>query len=163
MVFGIIGENCSGKSTLAERIKETLGGEIVTGKDYLRMAKSESEAVSLFREKLRKAVSGDNIIYVITDPEHVKLLPDGAIRILVTTDLETIKERFRARMCGNLPAPVALMLERKHGMFDSGEVDYRFDGAAGDSEAFCEVLKRVECGRENDFTIRKLSENERQR
>ena len=27
MVFGIIGENCSGKSTLAEKIKETLGGE----------------------------------------------------------------------------------------------------------------------------------------
>ena len=39
------------KSILAERIKETLGGEIITGKDYLRMAKSESEAVSLFREK----------------------------------------------------------------------------------------------------------------
>ena len=85
MVISIIGENCSGKSTLAEKIKAELGAEIVTGKDYLylRMAKSESEAVSLFREKLRKAVSGDNIIYVIADPEHVKLLPDGAIRILV--------------------------------------------------------------------------------
>ena len=60
MVLGIIGENCSGKSTLAERIKETLGGEIITGKDYLRMAKSESEAVSLFREKLdeEKTVNG---------------------------------------------------------------------------------------------------------
>ena len=40
MVFGIIGENCSGKSTLAEMIKAELGAEIVTGKDYLRMAKS---------------------------------------------------------------------------------------------------------------------------
>ena len=30
MVFGIIGENCSGKSNLAEKIKETLGGEIIT-------------------------------------------------------------------------------------------------------------------------------------
>ena len=141
MVFGIIGENCSGKSTLAEKIKENLGGEIITGKDYLRMAKSESEAISLFREKLGRAVSGDNIIYVIADPEHVKLLPDGATRILVTADIETIKERFAARMHGNLPAPVALMLERKHGMFDSGEYDYRFDGAAGDAEAFCEDLK----------------------
>ena len=47
MVFGIIGENCSGKSTLAEKIMETLGGEIITGKDYLRMAKSEGEALSL--------------------------------------------------------------------------------------------------------------------
>ena len=162
MVFGIIGENCSGKSTLAEKIKETLGGEIVTGKDYLRMAKSESEAVSLFREKLRRAVSGDNIIYVISDPEHVKLLPDGAIRILVTADLETIKERFRARMRGNLPAPVALMLERKHGMFDSGEYDYRFDGATGDAESFCVVLKNVMRDSVTPFSIRRLSQDERQ-
>lgn len=153
MVFGIIGENCSGKSTLAEKIKETLNGEIITGKDYLRMAKSESEAVSLFREKLGRAILGDNIIYVIADQEHVKLLPDGAIRILVTADLETIKERFTARMHGNLPAPVALMLERKHGMFDSGEYDYRFDGAEGDAKAFCEVLKSDMCDRENSFII----------
>ncbi|MBR0391853.1 MAG: hypothetical protein IJK38_05990 [Oscillospiraceae bacterium] len=141
MVFGIIGENCSGKSTLAEKIKTELGAEIVTGKDYLRMAKSESEAISLFKEKLRRGVSEDNIIYVISDPEYVKLLPDGAIRILVTADLETIKERFAERMHGTLPRPVALMLERKHGIFDSGEYDYRFDGAAGDANAFCEVLK----------------------
>ena len=105
------------------------------------MAKSESEAISLFKEKLRRAVSGDNIIYVIADPDHVKLLPDGAIKILVTADLETIKERFAERMHGTLPRPVALMLERKHGIFDSGEYDYRFDGAAGDANAFCEVLK----------------------
>ena len=162
MIFGIIGENCSGKSTLAERIKETLGGEIITGKDYLRMAKSESEAVSLFREKLRRAVSGDNIIYVIANPEHVKLLPDGAVRILVTADLETIKERFRARMHGNLPAPVSLMLERKHGLFDSGEYDYRFDGAKGDAESFCEILKCDKRDSARPFTIRRLSEDERQ-
>lgn len=162
MVIGIIGENCSGKSTLAEKIKAELGAEIVTGKDYLRMAKSESEAVSLFREKLRRAVSGDNIIYVISDPEHVKLLPDGAIRILVTADLETIKERFRARMRGNLPAPVALMLERKHGMFDSGEYDYRFDGATGDAESFCVVLKNVMRDSVTPFSIRRLSQDERQ-
>ena len=162
MTIGIIGENCSGKSTLAEKIMETLGGEIITGKDYLRMAKSEGEALSLFREKLRRAVSGDNIIYVIADPEHVKLLPDGAIRILVTTDLETIKERFRARMRGNLPAPVALMLERKHGMFDSGEYDYRFDGATGDAESFCEVLKNVMRDSVTPFSIRRLSQDERQ-
>jgi len=162
MVFGIIGENCSGKSTLAERIKETLGGEIITGKDYLRMAKSESEAVSLFREKLSRAVSGDNIIYVIADQEHVNLLPDGAVRILVTADLETIKERFAERMHRTLPGPVALMLERKHGIFDSGEYDYRFDGVSGDAEALCEVLKKEKCGRRNDFTIRRLSEEERQ-
>ena len=145
MVFGIIGENCSGKSTLAEKIKTEFGAEIITGKDYLRMAKSESEAASLFRKKLRSAVFGDNIIYVIADPEHVQLLPDGAIRILVTADLETIKHRFTARMHGTLPKPVELMLEKRHGMFDTGEYDYCFDGAAGDAKSFCEVLKRELC------------------
>ena len=53
MVIGILGENCSGKSTLATRIKEKFGAEIYSGKDYLRMAKSENEAKARFSEKLR--------------------------------------------------------------------------------------------------------------
>ena len=71
MVIGIIGENCSGKSTLAESIQKALGGEIVTGKDYLRLAKSESEARMIFQNKLKDAVSGSNVIYVISEPEHL--------------------------------------------------------------------------------------------
>ena len=136
-VIGIIGENCSGKSTLAEAIQKGIHAEIVTGKDYLRMAKSESEADALFRKKLADAVSGANIIYVISEPEQIKLLPDGAVRILVYADIETIKERFKARMHGNLPAPVAQMLERKHGIFDGEVYDYRFDGVNGDAAALC--------------------------
>ena len=143
MLIGIIGENCSGKSTLAEAIKDALGAEIMTGKDYLRMAKSESEAVSLFQEKLRNAVSGDNLIYVISEPEHAALLPEGAVRILVSADLDTIKKRFQKRMRGNLPAPVAQMLERKHGMFDDGVYDYRYDGVNGDARDLCEALKNA--------------------
>ena len=137
MVIGIIGENCSGKSTLAEAIRKDFHAEIVTGKDYLRMAKSESEAAALFRKELADAVSGDNIIYVISEPEQIKLLPDGAVRILVYADIETIKERFKVRMHGNLPAPVAQMLERKHGIFDGEVYDYRFDGVNGDAAALC--------------------------
>ena len=141
MVFGIIGENCSGKSTLAAEIRNATGAEIVTGKDYLRMAKSESEAAALFRKKLVSAVSSGNVIYVISDPEHIGLLPEGAVKILVSADLDTIKERFRARLHGNLPDPVARMLEKKHGMFDAGEYDYRFDGVNGDAATLCEALK----------------------
>ena len=144
MVYGIIGENCSGKSTLAEEIKKTIGAEIITGKDYLRMAKSESEAEMLFRKKLENAVNGENIIYVISESEHLKLLPKDALRVLVSADIDTIKERFKARMHGNLPAPVAQMLEKKHGIFDTGTYDYRFDGAHGDAAAFCEMLKKRE-------------------
>ena len=143
MVIGIIGENCSGKSTLAEKIGKALDAEIITGKDYLRMARSEGEAKTLFREKMKAAVSGSNIIYVISDPEHLELLPEGAVRILVSADLDTIKQRFKARMHGNLPDPVAAMLERKHGMFDSGTYDFRFNSETDDASSLCqELLKR---------------------
>lgn len=143
MVIGIIGENCTGKSTLAEKIKAEIGAEIITGKDYLRMAKSGSEARILFREKLKNAVSGRNVIYVITEPEHLSLLPEGAIRILVSADLDTIKDRFRKRMHGNLPAPVETMLEKKHGIFDGVVCDYRFDGTNGDAEHLRTVLSQL--------------------
>lgn len=126
MVIAIIGENCCGKSTLADALHVKLGGQVVTGKDYLRMAKSPAEAASLFQQKLQSAVNGENILYVISEKEHLGLLPEGAIRILVTADLATIKERFRARMRGNLPAPVEKMLEQKHGMFDHGDYAFRF-------------------------------------
>lgn len=142
MVIGIIGENCSGKSTLAEKIGAELGAEIISGNDYLRMAKSESEARKLFREKLKDAVSGDNIIYVISEPVQLASLPDGAIRILVKADLETIKERFRTRMHGNLPDPVTKMLERKHGMFDEDTYDYCFDSTKDNATELCEALKK---------------------
>ena len=142
MIIGIIGENCSGKSTLAEKIGAELGAEIISGNDYLRMAKSESEARKLFREKLKEAVSGDNIIYVISEPVQLASLPDGAIRILVKADLETIKERFRTRMHGNLPEPVAKMLERKHGMFDEDTYDYCFDSTKDNATELCEALKK---------------------
>ena len=141
MVIGIIGENCSGKSTLANEIKEAIGAEIITGKDYLRMAKTESEAVLLFKDKLAQAMFGDNVIYVISEPEHTRLLPEGAIKILVSADLDTIKERFTARMRGDLPAHVSRMLEKKHGMFDGGTYDYRYDGASGNAATLCAALK----------------------
>ncbi|MBQ7688157.1 MAG: hypothetical protein IJT27_02950 [Clostridia bacterium] len=141
MVIAIIGENCSGKSTLADQIKSAVGAEVFSGKDYLRMAKSESEAKLLFRQRLQAAVSGENVIYVISEPEQLSLLPDGAVRILVKADLDTIKQRFQARMHGNLPAPVAQMLEKKHGLFDNGAYDFVYDGVFGDPAEICEALK----------------------
>lgn len=123
MVIGIFGESCTGKSTLAEKIAARFSCEIYSGKDYLRLAKNENIAKTMFQKKLAAAVSGENIIYVISEQEHLPLLPDGALRILVTADLETIKSRFAQRMRGNLPAPVEMMLEKKHGCFDAAPHD----------------------------------------
>ena len=115
MVIGIFGESCTGKSTLADKLKESINAQVYTGRDYLRLEKNEAAAKRSFQAKLREAVSGENIIYVISEKEH---LPHGSIRVLVTADLDMIKKRFAGRMQGSLPAPVAAMLERKHGCFD---------------------------------------------
>ena len=141
MVIGIFGENCSGKSTLAEALGTALAAEIVTGKDYLRLSRSESEARALFQAKLKDAVSGDDLIYVISEQEQLALLPEGAVRVLVSADLDTIKNRFRERMRGNLPAPVERMLEKKHGMFDGEPHDFRFDGVNGDAASLCDAIR----------------------
>lgn len=118
MVIGIFGENCTGKSTLADKLKESINAQVYTGKDYLRLEKNEVVAKQSFQAKLREAINGENIIYVISEKEHLPLLPDGSIRVLVTADLEVIKTRFAGRMRSNLPAPVSAMLERKQGCFD---------------------------------------------
>lgn len=123
MVIGIFGESCTGKSTLADELKESINAQVYTGKDYLRLEKNADNAKQSFRTKLREAVNGENIIYVISEKEHMSLLPDGSIRVLVTADLEVIKTRFASRMHGNLPVPIAAMLERKHGCFDMEPYD----------------------------------------
>ena len=137
MVIAIFGESCTGKSTLADKLAAIFPCEIYTGKDYLRLAKNETIAKAMFQKKLTAAVGGENIIYVIAEKEHLALLPEGAIRILVTADLDTIKARFAQRMQGNLPAPVALMLEKKHGCFDSEPHDFHVISGETDLDVLC--------------------------
>lgn len=124
MVIGIIGESCVGKSTLASALKDKLDAEVFAGKDYLRLAKNETIAKKMFAAKLENAVNGAHVIYVISEREHLHLLPEGTLRVLMTADLELILERFAHRMHGNLPVPVKQMLERKHGCFDAESHKY---------------------------------------
>ena len=144
MVIGIFGESCTGKSTLAQKITDSVPCEVFTGKDYLRLAKNENIAQMMFQKKLNAAVTGENIVYVISEMEHLPLLPFGAFRILVTADLELIKSRFAQRMRGNLPAPVAAMLEKKHGCFDAEPYDIHVVSGETDLDA---VVAQINVGR----------------
>lgn len=137
MVIAIIGESCTGKSTIAEKLKTMLNAEVFTGKDYMRLAKNEDAAKKIFREKMGDATSEAPIIYVISEKEHLGLLPEKAFRILATAELDMIKERFARRMHGNLPASVADMLERKHGCFDSVDCDIHVRSGEGDLDEIC--------------------------
>ena len=121
MLLVIMGESCTGKSTLAEAVEKGIGGEIYSGKDYLRLAKSQGEAEQLFRRKMEQAVNG---------------------RILLTAQLDTIKERFTTRMHGMLPLPVAAMLEKKHGCFDEETADIRFESETLDIQKAVDEIRK---------------------
>ena len=128
MLIAIIGENCVGKTTLANQINEKLGATIYAGKDYLRLEKSPSAAAEALKATLKASLEGNNIIYLITEKEHIQFLPEGAFRIVLTAELEVIKERFKARMRGNLPMPLEKMLDAKHGMYDDLDCNIKLDG-----------------------------------
>ena len=128
MLIAIIGENCVGKTTLANQINEKLGATVYTGKDYLRLEKSPSAAAEAFKATFNASLEGYKIIYLITVKEHIQFLPEGAFRIVLTAELEVIKERFKARMRGNLPMPLEKMLDAKHGMYDNLDCNIKLDG-----------------------------------
>lgn len=136
MLVAIIGENCVGKSTLAQKINERLNAKIYTGKDYLRLEKNPAVAEKSFKELLSNALLGDNVIYIITEKEHLNLLPKGAFKILLTAELSVIKQRFKERMRGNLPLPVEKMLESKHGIYDNLQCDLKLNERYNMQEIF---------------------------
>lgn len=144
MLIAIIGESCVGKSTLADRLKEELNAQVYTGKDYLRLAKNEAIAKKLFQKKLAEAVAGEHIIYTIAEKEHLALLPEGGVRVLMTADLELILERFTGRMRGTLPPPVRQMLEKKHGCFDDLPCVYHIHNSLQVEEVCLDIGKRLQ-------------------
>lgn len=143
MVIGIFGESCTGKSTIADKLKEGLNAEVHTGKDYLRFAKNEADAKLMFQKKLQESTSNEHIIYVISEKEHLLLLPENAIRILVTADLETIKERFAKRMHGNLPDPIAKLIDKKHGCFDNEPYNIHVVSNETDLDTICSQVSNL--------------------
>ncbi len=141
MVICLFGENCTGKSSIANELAARLSAELVTGKDYLRLAKSEAEAKSSFIALLSEHLASNHaLVYVASEQDQLALLPSGVFRVLVTAELPRIKERFAARMGGTLPAPVEAMLERKHGMFDELPCDLHIHTETVSAESAVEQI-----------------------
>ncbi|MBN2876145.1 MAG: hypothetical protein JXL85_00655 [Bacilli bacterium] len=141
MLIAIIGENCVGKSTLANMINDHIECEVFSGKDYLRMDKNPINAENIFRRLLKDSVNGNNIIYVIAEKELIGLLPEGAFRIVLKCEINIIKERFKNRLKGNLPKPVEIMLEKKHGMYDDLPCDMLIESEKYDISELVKTIK----------------------
>ena len=144
MMIGIFGESCTGKTTLSQLLQTRLDAKVYTGKDYLRLSKNENLAKKLFQKELEAAVSGTHVVYVISEPEHLRLLPEDALRVLVTADLEIIKARFAQRMKGTLPSAVSAMLERKHGCFDQEMHHIHVISGETDLDGVCDRIEKWE-------------------
>lgn len=141
MVVALIGESCTGKTTIAEELKGRTEAEIFAGKDYLRMGKSPSAAEKSFKEYLEQNQGQEKmIVYLISEIDELKFLPSHAVKIRCQAPLEIIKERFAERMRGNLPPQVADMLERKYGMFQETVVDLSYDTTQRDVGQICEKI-----------------------
>lgn len=107
------------------------------------MQKNEDVAIILFKKTLQNAVTDDSIIYVIAKKEHLSILLEGAIRILITADIELIKTKFTARMRGNLPLSFEKALEKKHGCFDAELHDLRIDNQTYDINDILQHIQSI--------------------
>lgn len=54
MVIALIGESCTGKSTIAEELKKRTNAEIITGKDYIRLAKNETISTEILIKAVKQ-------------------------------------------------------------------------------------------------------------
>lgn len=82
----------------------------------------------------------DYIVFVISEKKHLDLIPQKCLKVYITAELDTIKQRFAERMNGHLPAPVSKMLERNHGCFDNEVFDLRFSTEVDDDKTICENI-----------------------
>jgi gluconate kinase len=134
MLYIFMGQSCTGKSTVADKLKELMEIEVFAGKDYLRMAKNENDAWDLFYEKLSKAAldtdgSHPAIVYLVTEEDQLnKIKPlKGVYTVKFIASLATIKSRFAERMRGHLSPPVEKMLERQFVDWEAVQGDMTVD------------------------------------
>jgi len=136
VVVVFMGPCCTGKSSVAELIREKTNIQVVTGKDYLRLSTNEDEAWELFLNKIETAIhanphSNDSIIYIMDDAERVEdlLRIRGVQCVKFSATIDAIKDRYEARMQGELPGVVVKMLNRQKEAWDMVECPIKIDSS----------------------------------
>lgn len=145
MVFIFMGPSCTGKSTAAEIVGRKMDALIISGKDYLRFAKSQAEAWKIFEGKMKQASKADTeetMIFVCTEKELYQrfTLQSGMHTVRFTAETEEIKKRFAERMRGNLPKPLEMMLEKQIVSWEDAECTMLVDSSKESPE---EAAKRI--------------------
>ena len=149
MLLLFFGPSCSGKSSVAQIISDKTNAKIWTGKNYLRLAKNEREARKIFKGKLEDAskayeLTEDSMVYIINDANKVKshiCRCQHLIKVKFTANLETLKQRFAARIkAPALPPPMVNMLELQTQKIIKHECDMEFDTSNFDPGKIAETI-----------------------
>jgi len=137
MLMILFGPSCSGKSTVAEMIHKETGIPVWVGKDYLRLAKDETEAGEIFDSHLRdaakeKTLSPHAMIYVVPSLKTLNaaiLESPGVTKVKLFADIPVLKERFNKRLQGQGNPPIDAMLQRQLNDIQDETGDMQFDTA----------------------------------
>ncbi len=152
MLIVIAGERCTGKSALARAIMEKIHAEFFSGRDYIRLAPTEPEAVDCFQLLLaEKQTTEDYVIFILTEPGLFALVPPNSFVVMCRSRLETSKVRFARQMPDGVLSPsIAAMLERQRGSFDHIPHSLTLDTDGADLSLLAvEVLEQAETARRN--------------
>lgn len=148
MLLLFIGPSCSGKSSTADELRKATGASVFAGRDYLRLAKNEMEAWTVFRARLAEAaghpgLSEDSVIYLVSDERAATDLQNiaGARWVKFTASPETLKSRFADRTGGHTPPGIEQMLGRQRAQFEPFKAGLSFDTTAGREPA--EIAREI--------------------
>jgi hypothetical protein len=145
MVIAILGGRCCGKSDLASAICEKIHATVYVGRAYLEFAKDETEAKARFLCMLEDAqLTDEYLIYLVTEPELVELLPPHCLRVLCKAPKKTVKARFAEKLAEPLTPAVSAMLDRQYTAFDGCGHEMILDPTGGDPALLAvEVLEEA--------------------
>jgi len=117
MLYLFMGPSCTGKTYIADQIVDQKSIEVVTGKDYQRLAKNENIAWKLFMKQMKEAQESTDkdMIYVLTEIDKLSELEtlNQAQKVRFDAEENVIFQRFSQRMGRELPPPLEQMLRRQ--------------------------------------------------
>ena len=148
MLLLLFGPPCSGKSTVAELLSRRTGASVWTGKDYLRLARSEDEAWQEFMRLAEEAAQNPqfgpgSIIFIATEPPPKSSgFPTGPNtgRVRLIADLEVLQDRFAPRVNGWISPVITTMLEQLSVRARQEEADLEYDTGREESHRIAEAL-----------------------
>jgi len=150
MFIMFIGPSCSGKSSTAKVIQQKHGLQIYTGKDYLKLAKNETEAWKKFTEiclsaKGKEQIDSHSVIYVVSETEKfADLVKDSSFTVHFDAAQETLEKRFAPRTGGFVPPPIKKMIEKQKNSWLAVDADLHIDTTENSTDYSAEkVLQKI--------------------